>query len=156
MNDEKRKSEAVKKLHQYLAQHHLRRTPERDMILEFVATLHGRFTPMTLRDSLAEKGITLSQATVYNSLNLFARAGLIRRRPSDGKEAHYEPALESDRHIVLVCTKCGSKREIRDAELMKMISVRRFQSFAMDGFELLVRGVCSKCRSGGRMKKSMK
>lgn len=153
MNDEKRKSEAEKRLDHYLTQHHLRHTPERELILGVVTTLRGEFTPMALRESLSGTGISLSQATVYNCLNLFEKAGLVRRRLSDGHSVVYESASESERHIVLACSKCGRRREVRDMELTKMIGVRRFASFTMDGFELIVRGLCSKCRSGGRVKK---
>lgn len=156
MNEEKRKSEAESRLSHYLSQHNLRRTPERMRILGRIVALKNDFTPLSLRQSLADEGFVVSLATVYNSLKLFEAAGIIRRRLVEGKEDTYECAVGSGctvSHINLVCSRCGKTREIKDVEIARSLKLRRYPSFVMDGFDLFVRGLCSKCRSGGRVKK---
>jgi len=153
MNEEKRKSEAESRLLHYLSQHHLRRTPERKMILGKIVGLKRDFTPASLWKILTDDGFRISQATVYNSLKLFEAAGIVRRRRVDGQADVYECAANVDRHIALVCSRCGRVREIKDAEIGRILSLRHFPQFVMDGFNLCIHGQCSKCRSGGRMKK---
>lgn len=153
MNEEKRKTEAEGKLLHYLSQHHLRRTPERMMILGRIVEFRGSFTPAALLASLAENGFHLSQGTVYNSLKLFEAAGVVRRRPADDGVDTYECASRADEHLTLVCSRCGRTKELKDAELVKILKLRRYPSFVMSGFDLYIHGLCSRCRGGGRVRK---
>lgn len=149
MNEEKRKSEAISRLNTYLAQHHLRRTPEREMILSVVMAHNRSFTPAAINGYLLQQGLNLSKATVYNTLSLFEHAGITRRLLSDRKEIIYETIGGSARHILLVCKNCGRQKEVHNSELARTINLHRFPAFSSDGFELLVHGLCSKCRNSG-------
>lgn len=153
MNEEKRKTEAENKLLHYLSQHHLRCTPERMMILGKVAELRGSFTPASLLASLTDNGFHLSHGTVYNTLKLFEAAGVVRKRPADDGVETYECASRADEHLTLVCSRCGRAKEIKDAELVKILKLRRYPSFVMSGFDLYIHGLCSRCRGGGRVRK---
>lgn len=153
MNDEKRKSDAEERLLHYLSQHHLRCTPERRMLLGRVAELRGSFTPGKLLESLTESGFRLSQGTVYNTLRLFESAGIVRRRRTAEGVETYEFASQADEHLTLVCSRCGRLREVKDAELAKLLKLRRYPSFVVSGFDLYVHGLCSRCRGGGRVRK---
>lgn len=153
MNDEKRKSDAGERLRQYLSQHRLRCTPERLMILGKVVALKGSFSPAQLLDALVGDGFRLSHGTVYNNLKLFDAAGVVRRRRSEDGVEIYECASREDEHLTLVCSRCGRSREIRDAELFRLLKLRRYPSFVMAGFDLYIHGLCSRCRGGGRIRK---
>ena len=156
MNDEKRKSEAETALRRYLSQHHLRCTPERLAVLGIVPDSRGSFTPADLLRSLSEKDFRLSQATVYNTLRLLEAAAMVRRRPSADGIDTYECASRVDEHMTLVCSRCGRTRELRDAELAKALKLRRYPSFVISGFDLYIHGLCSRCRGGGRIRKTSK
>ena len=153
MNEEKRKSEAESRLLHYLSQHHMRCTPERMMILGKVVGFRSSFTPSPLLRSLTDDGFHISQATVYNSLRLLETAGIVRKRLVEGGIDTYEYSSGVDNHISLVCSRCGRSKVIKDVEIVKALNLRRFPSFVMNGFDLYIRGLCSKCRSGGRVKK---
>lgn len=153
MNEEKKIIEATGRLKHYLAQHHLRHTQEREMMLAGIVSLNKSFTPASLRSSLIVDGVNLSQATIYNSLKLFEQAGLIRKRMNDEIGIVYESVESTPKHILLSCSRCGKKKEVRNHELSELIGHHRFPSFAAEGFELVITGLCSKCRSGGRKKK---
>lgn len=150
MNDEKRKSDAESSLLQYLAQHQLRRTPERMMILDKVVEQRGNFTPSDILQSLSGGGFRLSHGTIYNTLKLFEAAGIVRRRRVEEGIDTYECASRADEHLTLVCSRCGREREIKDSELSKLLRLRRYPSFAMSGFDLYIHGLCTRCRGGGR------
>ncbi|MDE5989402.1 MAG: transcriptional repressor [Duncaniella sp.] len=156
MNDEKRKSEAENRLRRYLSQHHLRCTPERLAILGAVTDARGPFSPADLFRVISEKDFRLSQATVYNTLKLLEAADVVRRRPtSDGVDT-YESTSRVDEHMTLLCSRCGRSRELRDAELTKLLKLRRYPSFVMSGFDLYIHGLCSRCRGGGRSRRNSK
>lgn len=153
MNDEKRKSDAEERLRHYLSQHRLRCTPERLMILGKVVEMKGSFSPAQLLDALLGGDFRLSQGTVYNSLKLFDAAGIVRRRRSEDGVEIYECASREDEHLTLVCSRCGRSRELKDAELVRYLKLRRYPSFVMTGFDLYIHGLCSRCRGGGRVRK---
>lgn len=156
MNEEKRKSEAESRLRQYLSERHLRCTPERLAILGVVMDARGPFTPADLLTELSGRDFRLSQATVYNTLKLLEAASVVRHRPSSGGVETYECASRVYEHLTLVCSRCSRTRELRDAELTKLIKLRRYPSFVMSGFDLYIHGLCSRCRGVGRARRTAK
>lgn len=153
MNEEKRKNDAADKLLHYLSQNHLRCTSERMMLLEKVTEMRGCFSPAALMEALADCDFRLSQGTVYNTLRLFEAAGVVRKRPGEHGSEVYECASRVDEHIVLRCSRCGRRREVKDAELVRTLKLRRYPSFVVSGFDLYIHGLCSRCRGGGRVRK---
>lgn len=153
MNDEKRKITAENKLTQYLSQHHKRRTPERFAILDKILGIKGRFSVDNVRMLLASDVYHVSRATVYNAFNLFEACGLIRRVPLTQGAEEYEMVNEQSGHVHLVCTKCGRIRDVKDADIAKLISHKRFSSFVMNAFDLYISGFCVKCKGNSKTKK---
>ncbi len=52
-----------------------------------------------LLDLLRERGIRVSKATVYNTLNLFAERGLLRQLSVDGERTWFDSNVESHYHF---------------------------------------------------------
>ncbi|MCM1076048.1 MAG: transcriptional repressor [Bacteroides sp.] len=153
MNEAKIKNDAENRLLHYLSQHRMRCTSERMMILGRIVEIRGSFTPMQLLGSLTDNGFHLSQGTVYNALKLFVAAGIVRRRRTDDGVETFEMSSRDDEHLTLVCSRCGRIRELKDAELAKILKLKRYPSFVMSGFDLYIHGLCSRCRGGGRVRK---
>lgn len=153
MKDEKRKIIAENKLTHYLEQHRMRRSTERFAILRKILDLKSRFSVDDVLDSLIKDAFHISRATVYNTFNLFEKCGLIRRLPLTQGADEYEYVDEQSGHVHLVCTKCGRTRDVRDADLSKLLSHKRFSSFIMTGFDLYISGICMKCKENGKTKK---
>ncbi|MDE6117915.1 MAG: transcriptional repressor [Duncaniella sp.] len=153
MNEEKRRIAAEDKLSHYLAQHKMRRTPERLAILGKVLASPRHFVVEDIFESLAADSYHVSRATVYNAINLFEACGIVRRLHLSGSADEYECVDDRSSHLHLVCTRCGKVREVKDAELSRMLALRRYPSFVMTGFDLYISGTCTRCRGGGRRKK---
>jgi len=83
-----------------------------------------------------------SRATVYNTLHTLAEAGLVREFKLDGNAARYDACLEPHHHFV--CDRCGGVEDLEWFEVpaleRKRAGVRSIRSY-----EIVVRGVCSKC-----------
>lgn len=153
MNDDKRRIAAETKLTHYLAQHQMRRTPERIAILSKIMEFSGRFSVEAVLDSLVSVGYHVSRATVYNTINLFEVCGIVRCLPLSQGADEYECIDDRTGHIQLVCSRCGRTKEVKDAELSRMLAHKRYPSFVMTGYDLYISGTCTRCRGGGRQKK---
>ncbi len=154
MTDTKVKTSAVDTLDRYLASKHLRRTPERYAILEMVLRMNKHFYVETICRAMAESNFRVSRATVYNTIELFTEAGILRRHRFGNEPAQFEKIVDTAaaNHQHLVCTKCGKVKEIKDQSLMKALSQRRYQAFTPEYFQFYVYGTCSQCNR--RMKHS--
>ncbi len=153
MNEEKRRIAAEQKLSHYLAQHKMRRTPERLAILGKVMGCQGHFVVEDIYVSLSGDGYHVSRATVYNTIGLLEACGIVRKLHLNSGADEYECVDERSGHLHLVCTRCGKVREVKDVELSRMLALKRYPSFVMTGFDLCISGTCTKCRGGGRRKK---
>lgn len=133
---------------QYLVRNKMRYTPERISIVEALDALTGRFTIETLTRQLDTGTLKISQATIYNTVNLMVDSGVIRRIPGiDSRTVSYEKAAALARpQLQLVCTVCGSAKDIKDPELVKLLDRRRFQSFSPEYYDLRIYGVCTRCQ----------
>ncbi len=84
-----------------------------------------------------EKHPAVSRATVYNTLNLFVRKGLLGRRELAGGRAVYDPVLE--RHHHLVDRKTGNVYDIPwgAVRLPEKLSLPGYE---VDDFHLVIKG----------------
>lgn len=135
------------RLTMFLQQRKLRRTPERFALLERVMSQTSHFSIEDFHSRLeAEGSFHVSKATVYNTMQIFLEAGIVRRHSFNGR-AQYEPVEPGGRnHHHLVCTRCGKVREIDDKNLADVVSHKRYPGFEPSYFSLYVYGLCPHCR----------
>ena len=90
----------------------------------------------------------LSLSTVYRTLQLFKKLGLVEEVHFDESHHHYEvkPSVE---HYHLVCLGCGRVIEFQFplSQYMKR-KVPEARDFEIVASEVNVTGYCSKCRQG--------
>lgn len=129
----------------YLDEHQLRHTPERFTILSAVCKLQ-RFTIDELRASLNE--LTISRATVYNTLSLLEDAQLVRRLTKEYgvRAAQYELVRATDSVVQIICQRCGRVGIVKDPTIKRMLADKRWSNFEPDHFSLYVVGQCKVCR----------
>ncbi len=127
----------------------VRMTPQREAILEFLAqtTLHP--TAAEVYEAVRERFPHVARATVYNTLNLLARLGLIVELRREGGAVRYETDLHP--HINLICLHCGKvedlhleKGQMDDADVQETIRRRGFLPLYT---RVDVYGYCRACRS---------
>ena len=97
--------------------------------------------------SMSDDIFHVSDATVYNTLQLFTRAGILRRHSIGSKPALYEnlTAPRAGAGVQLVCTECGAIKTARDPEVDRLLASRRYPSFSRSYYTLHVYGLCSRC-----------
>jgi len=146
MKGQKTYEAALSKLNEYVAEHHMRKSQVREMVLEQVCALPQPFTAEQLVQACAAERI--SQGTVYNTLDLFIKAQILHifDRQYGNNTALYEVIPGRQVHLQVRCSKCGRISEIRDQAIDHLIRVRKYPNFELQRYSLLVYGECKHCR----------
>ncbi len=126
----------------------LRVTPQRLAIYRALVTSDAHPSAQTLIEQLQPELPSLSQATVYNTLQTLTARGLIQEigKVGDGA-ARYDgnPAP----HINLVCTRCQCVSDVFDVPLDAITEqVIARSRFKVHGVRFTYYGVCPRCQRG--------
>lgn len=133
--------------HKFLKENNLARTSAREAILEGISTLHGHFDADQLHELLKKKKETLSTATIYRTLPLFVRSGIIKETIHEKGRIRYERAWGVDHHDHLECIRCGRIIEFKDDEIeMLQDKVCKERGFKPVEHRLAIKGYCASCR----------
>jgi Fur family peroxide stress response transcriptional regulator len=132
----------------------LKMTPQRIAIVRLFAGDDSHPTAQDLFERLRPDFPTMSFATVYNTLDALAAAGLsgmVRL----GNAARFDPNTEAHHHAV--CDGCGEVRDIAATSLSPTSGAVRKLRRAAPGFsvravERVYRGLCAQCTSKGTKK----
>ena len=96
----------MEKYKQLLAEKGIKPTYQRMKILEYLETHHNHPTVETIYKALYKKVPTLSKTTVYNTLDIFRKYGLVALLATPDSEARYE--YNYDFHHHFICKQCGN------------------------------------------------
>lgn len=120
----------------------LKPTAQRIMILEYLARNTKKHpTAEQIHDAMHKKTPTLSLATVYNTLNSFAEAGLVTALTITGTEVRYEYATAPHHH--LLCKHCG---KIIDIDIECPNAQRKnIDGYRVDEVHGYFKGICRDC-----------
>jgi Fur family peroxide stress response transcriptional regulator len=133
----------------------LKLTPQRVALVRLFATDESHPTAQGLFERLRPAFPTMSFATVYNTLDALAKAGLSSTLRL-GNAARFDPNTSPHHHTV--CDVCGEVRDVpvKDAEDGAELSIastppaRKSRDahavFAVRVVERIYRGVCASCR----------
>jgi Fur family ferric uptake transcriptional regulator len=131
----------------FLKQQGFKWTPEREKVLQEVFATENHFEAEELSFRLRKKGSRISRATVYRTLPLLAKAGLIKEVIHGENHHHYEHVHDERHHDHLICLKCGKIIEFQDASL-RGIEEKICQENHFRPHKILVEifGFCQNCR----------
>jgi Fur family ferric uptake transcriptional regulator len=122
----------------------LRRTPERNYLLELIYNNENHFDVEELYQSLAKDKFHLSKATVYNSLDLFVESGIVIRHYLHNNISIYEKAYGQRQHDHFVCSNCKTIVEFCDPRLyMIKKSLGEILKVKINSHNLYLYGICS-------------
>jgi Fur family transcriptional regulator, ferric uptake regulator len=132
----------------------LKRTAQRDLILEVFLRTEKHLSSEDLYRLVQKEDSSIGQTTVYRTLKLLTEAGLAREvRFGDGR-THYEHNYKHQHHDHMICLECGEVIEFYSAELEAiqdaMAAKHRFE---IKQHLLRILGVCANCRREARGRK---
>jgi Fur family transcriptional regulator, peroxide stress response regulator len=139
------KDERIETLRRRCRQQGLVLTPQRRAILRAVLDADDHPSADRVHAALARRRVRVSRATVFRTLETFARLGLITKACHPGSSVRYDRRL--DRHHHLVCLRCDRVTDIQDSRLdaLPVPDTRRF-GFTVSDFKVQLRGICRECR----------
>lgn len=131
----------------YLKENNLRSTPERFRILDEVMNGSGHFDADELYTKLRNKGVKVSRATVYNSLEVLVNCGLISKYRFGENHSRFEKAFGRPRHDHLICLNCGDIIEFISEKINKLQEeVCKEKNFTPQNSTFQIFGLCSRCQ----------
>lgn len=133
----------------WLREHGLPVTTQRLAIAEVVIGSAEHLSAEDVSTALAAHGEKAGTATVYRTLDLLVRSGLVVERDFGEGFRRFEAARDVPHHEHLRCTVCGAVEEFRDERLERMTTlIAEAHGFARHGHRLVIHGVCGACRRG--------
>jgi len=137
----------ISQFQNFLKQQGLKWTPERKKVFQEASAMEGHFEAEELAYRLRKKGNRISKATVYRTLPLLVRAGLIKEVIHGERHQHYEHIHEESLHDHLICLKCGKIVEFEE-ESLKEIERKVCAKYQFQPQKILIEiyGYCKKCQ----------
>ncbi len=143
--DARAKDERIEGFRQLCRDRGLALTPQRRAILLAVLDLDDHPTADRVHAALARRRVRVSRATVFRTLESFARLGIITKACHPGSSVRYD--RRTDRHHHLVCLSCDRVIDITDAHLDALpVPDTRSMGFVVSDLKVQLRGICKECR----------
>lgn len=131
----------------YLVLKDLKLTKPRKIILDTVFATHEHFNVDGLYDQIRKKHKDVSRATIYRTIPLLVEASLIKQSLRCLAKDHYEHTYGHDRHLHLICEKCGKIIEVESKEAESILNkLAKIYNFDIKEFNVGAKGLCKKCR----------
>ena len=98
---------------------------------------------------MSERLPNVSLPTVYATLELFEKLGVVRRVRLGTNVFLYDPRV--DRHHHMACRECGRVEDLdAEVDLAPALRAAGRRKFELPEAELLVTGLCSRCAAKAR------
>lgn len=130
----------IPKLKDLLASHNIRVSHQRLLILDYLIMNPTHPTADTIYKDLKKIDPVISQATVYNTLNLLVDHKLVKELDFNMASKRYE--FKKINHGHFICESCGL---IEDLDVDGIEYPKSLKDYEIDNVEVIYRGVCPKC-----------
>ena len=125
----------------------LRRTAQRDLILEIFLRTEDHLTSEDLYWLVQKEDATVGHTTVYRTLKLLTEAGLAREVRFGDNKTYYEHHYNHQHHDHMICTECGKVIEFFSADIEDLQDQMADKfGFRPTHHSLRMWGVCSDCQ----------
>jgi Fur family transcriptional regulator, ferric uptake regulator len=141
----------IGRFQEFLSQQGLKLTGERTALVREIFSTHYHFEADELLFKMKEKSVKISRATVYRTLELLVKSGMVRRVHLGEDHYHYEHVTGNSHHDHLICTACGGVIEFHDEVLeARQREICEKKKFTPTFHNLQILGVCDSCRRKGQ------
>lgn len=124
----------------------LKVTPQRECIFDVLWRAEAHPSAEAVFAEARNRMPTMSLKTVYQTLNDLAAMGEIQQLDLGTGSTRFDPNIDSHHH--LVCTRCGTVRDLYADFSMIGVPQGADQGFAVGGAEVVFRGLCPQCQAG--------
>jgi Fur family transcriptional regulator, ferric uptake regulator len=132
---------------QHIQKAGLRRTGQRDLIMEIFLRTEEHLTSEDLYWLVQKEDPSVGHTTVYRTLKLLTEAGLAREVRFGDNKTYYEHHYNHQHHDHMICTECGMVIEFysRDIEDLQDQMADKF-GFRPTHHSLRLWGICEDCQ----------
>ena len=131
----------------YLRSHNLPVTEQRLAVADVVLSADEHLSAEDVETRLVSRGVSVGTATVYRTLDVLVKSGLVVERDFGEGFRRFESARGMPHHEHLICTVCGQVAEFRDERLERMTTlVAEANGYVRQRHRLVIYGVCANCR----------
>lgn len=131
---------------EYLKLNTLKFTPERAIILKQIFSNHKHFEADDLLVAVRQHSKRVSKATIYRTLSLLVKSGLLREAIFGEKHTHYEHVYRHKHHEHLICLACNRIIEFSNQEFEQIQNdVCLEHKFRPESHRLQIFGYCENC-----------
>lgn len=129
-----------------LKEHHIKNTPQRQVILAYLMTSKDHPSVNMIYDHVIKHGFSVSLATVYNTLELLLEKSIISEVAPDN-QGHMRYDFCEEPHYHVICVKCNQIIDVFD-QGFRMVEARASKE---TGYSILnsqceVYGLCPDCQ----------
>jgi len=137
---------AVQKFEEFLKLKELKYTSERKLIVKTILSFRKHFNVEELFEKLRKEGNYVSWATIYRTIPLLLKSGLITETLRCQGKTSYENIFNKKHHDHLVCISCGKIIEFYNEKIEKLQEeVCRQHNFVPIEHRLGIKGYCEDC-----------
>ena len=141
----------ISRFENFLGTQGLRLTQERVALVREIFSTHYHFEADELLLKMKQKAVKISRATIYRTLELLVKSGMVRRVHLGEDHYHYEYVSGNSHHDHLICTTCGSVIEFHDTTLENRTrEICEKKKFTPTFHNLQILGICDPCRRKGQ------
>lgn len=136
--------------YRHLQQNGLKKTAQRDLILDSFLKTQGHVSVDELTDIVREEDSSVGHTTIYRTMKLLSACNLARQVTLGDGRTRFELMYNHSRHDHLICTQCGKSVEFYDADLERLQRrIASFYRFRNSDHSLKIFGVCEACQPRG-------
>lgn len=142
---------AAEKTARDLRGHGLKLTRQRRVILEALRATKAHPDAYALWAEVKAALPRVSLATVYRTLGVLARLGLVREVESSGPFGRFDGRLDPHGHIT--CTNCGRIADVELPDISEISAAAVVDGpFRVTGCRVELTGLCASCAGGSKRK----
>ena len=137
-------------LNNYLAQKRLKRTQQRETILEVFLRAKKHLTVEELHSLVRDRDSSIGLTTVYRTMKIFCECNLARANHFEENRVRYELQYKTSHHDHMICLKCGDALEFVNDQIERLQEkVAAKYGFRMVNHRMEIFGYCRRCQKTG-------
>jgi Fur family ferric uptake transcriptional regulator len=138
--------EELEVLREHLSRKRLKRTGQRETILEVFLQSKKHLTVEELHKLVNDHDAAIGLTTIYRTMKLFCECNLARANYFEEGRVRYEPQYKTAHHDHMICLTCGETIEFVHPQIEKLQEkVARQFGFRMTDHRMEIYGSCEKC-----------
>jgi Fur family ferric uptake transcriptional regulator len=135
----------------YLREQGLPVTQQREVVADLVFSTPGHHSVEDIEAALKEQGERIGKATIYRTMEILVRSGLVEEHDFCEGFKRYEHLFgQQPVHEHLVCTSCSRVIEFESPEVVRLQEeMRARHGFLPTRHRLEIYGICAECQAKG-------